>query len=163
MLSRLEATVGVGVGNDLSTLLNWGDDRLDSLSGKLLVSSEAEVLVIKVLVDYTNHAILAVVSHLLSTVVPDGLGVLNHNLEDIRSLALLGREVEAGEETAAVGERLAGLTEAGLCDGVVLGEEVPLDNVADFSDDVVGIESKTTEAGVDGVGYSGKSDGLVGC
>jgi hypothetical protein len=126
------------------------------------MSSEAEVLVIKVLVDNTNHTILAMVSHLLSTVVPDRLGIFDYNLEDIRSLALLGREVETSEEATAVGERLAGLTEAGLGDGMVLGEEVPLDNVADFSDDVVGVEAKTTEASVDGVGYTSESDGLVG-
>ena len=71
-------------------------------------------------------------------------------------------KVEAGEETSAISERLAGLAEAGLGDGVVGGEEVPLDYVADFSDDVVGVEAKTTETGVDRVSYPCEGDGLVG-
>jgi len=126
------------------------------------VAAEAEVLVVKVLVDDTNHAVLAVVAVLLRAVVPDGSLVLNNDLEDIGSLALLSGEVEAGEETVTLGERLAGLAEAGLGDGVVVGEEVPLDNVTDLGDDVVGVEAETAKAGIDGVGDTGEGDDLVG-
>lgn len=102
------------------------------------------------------------VTLLLRAVVPDRLGVFNHDLEDIGSLALLGGKVEAGEETGAVGEGLAGLGKAGLGDGVVRREEVPLNYITDLSDDVVRVEAKTTEACVDGVGDTGESDSLVG-
>jgi len=94
------------------------------------------------------------VALLLRAIVPDWLGILNHDLEDIRSLAFLSSKVEAGEEPSAISERLARLAKAGLSNGVVGGEEVPFDDVTDFSDDVVGVETETTEAGVDEVGYS---------
>ena len=126
------------------------------------MSSEAEVLVVKVLVDNTSHAHLAVVSLLLRAVVPDWLCVFDDNLEDIGSLAFHGGEVEASEETSAISERLARLAKAGLGNGVVGRKEVPFDDVTDLSDDVVGVEAEATEAGVDGVGYSGEGDGLVG-
>jgi hypothetical protein len=89
-----------------------------------------------------------VVALLLRAVVPDRLGVLHNNLEDVRSLAFARGKVEAGEESSTVGERLAGLAEAGLGDGVVGGEEVPLDYIADLSDDIVGVEAKATETSV---------------
>jgi hypothetical protein len=125
------------------------------------VSAQTEVLVVKVLVDDTHHTHLAVATLLLSAVVPDRLGVLHNNLENVGSLALSCGKVEAGKETCTVGERLTGLAEAGLGDGVVGGEEVPLDYVADLSDDIVGIEAKTTETGVDRMSYACESDGLV--
>ncbi|KAI6758789.1 hypothetical protein HG530_011029 [Fusarium avenaceum] len=158
----LEATVGVRVRANLSALLNRRDNRHTSQGSELLVAAQAKVLVVKVLVDNTNHAGLAVVALLLRAVVPDGLLVLDGKLEDIGSLALLGSKVETGEETSAVGEGLAGLAEAGLSDGVVHGEEVPLDDVTNLGDHVVGIEAESTQAGVDGVGHAGESDGLVG-
>lgn len=135
------------------------------------MSSQREILVIKVLVNHTIHAILAMVAILLRAVVPDGLLILDHNLEDIGCLALSDHEVEAAEEACAVRQGLAGLAEGGLRDGVVAREEVPFDDVADLCDHVVGVEAETAEAGDDGVGYAcevdgsrgGRADGVCGC
>lgn len=113
------------------------------------MSSEGEVLVVEVLVDDTRHALRAMVA--LRTIVPDGLLVLDLDLEDVLGLAIVRDELEAGEEGAAVGEGHAGAAEAGLGDGVVLGEEVPLDDVADLGDDVVRVEAQAAQAGDDGV------------
>lgn len=124
--------------------------------------SEAEVLVVKVLVDNTSHTHLAMVTLLLRAVVPDWLGVFDDNLEDVGSLAFHGGEVKASEETGAVSERLTRFAKAGLGNGVVGGEEVPFDDVTDLSHDVVGVEAETTETCVDGVGYPSEGDGLVG-
>lgn len=117
--------------------------------------AQAKVLVIKVLVDHTSHALLAVIACLLCTVIPDRLLILHDDLEDIAGLAALSAKVETGEEGVAVIEGLAGLPEAGLGDGVVLGEEVPFDNVTDLSDNVVGVEAETAEASDDGVSDAG--------
>ena len=121
--SFLDTSEGVGVGLDLAAGDLSGSDRLGSLGSQLLVLGEAEILVVKVLVDDASHAALAVVASGLRAVVPDGLLVLDSDLEDIGSLALLGGKVEARGE--AIGERLAGLAEAGLDHGVVAREEVP--------------------------------------
>jgi len=72
-------------------------------------------------VDGVHHARLAVVADSLGTVYPDGLGVVDGDGEGgARGDVGRGGGHEAGEETAA-GEGLAGLVEAGLGDGVVLG------------------------------------------
>lgn len=166
-IPSLEATERVRVGNNLAALLNSRNHRDTSIGSKLLVSAQAKVLIIKVLIDHTGHALLAMRASLLSTVVPDGLLILHHNLEHILILPTLSLKVEASEEGVPVIERLAGLAEAGLRNGVVLGEEVPLDNIADFSDDVVRVEAETAEAGNDGVGDAGEVGGsgdfLGGC
>lgn len=75
------------------------------------MSSKAEQLVVEVLVDDSDHALLAVVASRLGTVVPDGLLVLNDDLEDLRSLVLLGWEAEPREETGVASQGLAGLGE----------------------------------------------------
>jgi len=126
------------------------------------VLGQAEVGVVKVLVDHTNHAVLAVVADGLRAVVPGRLIRSDHNLEHIRVLALLGREIEAGEETGAVGERLARVGKVGLRNGVVEGQELPLDNVTNLSDDVVRLELETAEAGRDRVSDAGEGYGAVG-
>lgn len=120
------------------------------------MSTERKVLVVEVLVDDTRHALRAMVP--LGTVVPDGLLILDLDLEDVGGLARLRDEVEAGEEGAAVGEGHAGVPEAGLGDGVVLGEEVPLDDVAHLGHDVVRVEAQAAQAGDDGV-----RDAVGGC
>lgn len=123
---------------------------------------ETEVGVIKVLVDDTNHTLLAVVPCSLGAVVPDSVLGLDNNLEDKLVLALLGRKPEAGEEAGAVGERFAGVGKVGLGDRVVGGEELPLDNVTNLSDDVVGLEVEAVEAGDDGVGDASEVNGAGG-
>jgi hypothetical protein len=160
---RLEAAVGVGVGNDRAALDNRGNDRSASGSSKLTELGQAVSLVVKVLVDDTDHAALAVVALGLGAVVPDGLAVVeDHGLEDIVGLALGGHKVEAGEEAKAVGRRRAGSVEVGLGDGVVGGEEVPLHDIANIGDDVVGVEAEAAEAGNDRVSDSGELNSVVG-
>ena len=44
---------------------------------------------------------------------------------------------------------------------MVLGEEVPLDNVANLSDNIVRVEPETTEASNDGVCCASECYGLV--
>ena len=121
--SFLDSREGVGVGLDLAARDLSRSDRLRSLGSKLPVLGEAEILVVNVLVDDTSHAVLAVVASGLRAVVPDGLLVLDSDLEDIGSLAFFSGKVEARRET--VGERLTGLAKAGLDNGVVAREEVP--------------------------------------
>lgn len=156
---QLEAAKGVRVGDDLTTLDPRRDDRSTGLSSKLSELGKAEILVVEVLVDHTHHAVLAVVADLLCAVVPNGVRGLNHNLEDILSLSLFGGKVEAGEEASAISDRLARGVEAGLGDGVVLGEEVPFNHVSNLGDNVVGIEAEATETGNNRVGNSGQRDG----
>lgn len=113
---------------------------------------ESEVGAVEVLVDDANHAVLAVLAGVLSAVVPDGLLVLDDDLEDVGGLSLGGKEVEAGEEGGAVGQGVARVAKVGLGNGVVAGQVVPLDDVTHLGDDVVRIEAKAAEAGDDGVG-----------
>lgn len=96
------------------------------------------------MVDNSDHAHLAVVALCLGAVVPDGAAVNNGELVDVGVLALGGDKVEAGEEAGAVGERLAGVSKVRLSNGVVGSGKVPLDGVADFSYNVLGIEVKAT-------------------
>lgn len=156
---KCEPSLGVGVGQDDTALLDIRHDGDSSQSGQLAVLGEAEVLVVEVLVDDTDHAALAVVAHGLGAVVPDGLRVvLDDDLEHIGRPALLGTEVEAGEEAGAVGQGLAGVGKVGLDDGVVEGQELELDNVTNLGDDVVRLEAETAETGGDGVGDTGQGD-----
>jgi hypothetical protein len=113
---HLETAEWVGVGDDIATLDDWGNDWSASVAGKLTVLGECE-LAVEVLVDDTSHAILAVEASRLGAVVPDGLLVLDNDLEDIGSLALLGW-LEAGEEGVGI-LGLAWLAETRLSDGVV--------------------------------------------
>ena len=82
----------------------------------------------------------------LGAVVPDGLLVLDHEGEDVLGLLARGSgEVEATEEAMRLW--LAGLVEGGLGDGVVLGQEVELDHITDFSDYVLRLEVETLVCG----------------
>lgn len=117
---------------------------------------------VKVLVDDTSHAILAVVAGGLGTVVPDGSLVLDDDLEDVGGLGTLGGLEAAEEGLGEGGIRDAGLAEGRLGDRVVLGEEVPLDNVPNLRDEVFGIEEEGASAtGDDGVGDTSESGCLV--
>lgn len=158
--SSSEAAVGVGVGDDVAPLLHGRDDGDLGLGCELPVLAQADGGVVKVLVDDANHAVLAVRADLLWAVVPDRLGVLDDNLENLGCLALLSGKVKSGEERAAVGQRLAWLAKAGLRDGVVLGEVVPLDHIADLGDNVVWIEAKATEASDNRVRDASERDSL---
>lgn len=93
----------------------------------------------------------------LGAVVPDGFVVNNGDLVDVGVLALGSDKVEAGKEAGAVGERLAGMSKVRLSDGVVGSGKVPLDGVANFSYNVLGIEVKTTASNNHGVGDAGPS------
>lgn len=97
---------------------------------------------VEVLVDDTSHAVLAVVACGLGTVVPDGGLVLDDDLEDVGSLWALGGLEAAEEGLGEGGVRDAGLAEGRLGDRVVFGEEVPLDDVSDLSDDVFWVEEE---------------------
>lgn len=123
---------------------------------------EGGIIVVKVTVDDTNHAVLAVGADSLWAVIPDRALILDDKLEYIVRLALSNGEMESREEGRAISERLAWVGKVGLGDGVVAREEVPLDDVANLSDDVVGVEAEATEAGNDGVGDSSERDGSSG-
>lgn len=75
----------------------------------------------------------------LGAVEPERSLVDDGEDEDVWRLAGLSDEVEAGEDGVVV-DRDAGVLERGLRKGVVLGEEVDFDDVADFSDDVLRLE-----------------------
>lgn len=109
-LASTEAVKGVGRG--LAS---------DGVLCEFLVLGEGLVVVVEVLVDDGGHAGLAVVAGGLGAVVPDGVLVFDLEGEDVLVLAGAGGSgvVEAGKDAA--GERLAGLLEGGLGDGVVLG------------------------------------------
>ena len=133
------------VGDDVTTLgredigrrlLGGSADRLSLVRSKGLVAVE-------VLVDDTGHAFLAMVADRLGAVVPEGLLVLDGKGEDVGGLSDVGLEVEAGEDTRAARKGLAGLVEGGLHHGVVLGQEVELDQVSDLGDNVLRFEVET--------------------
>lgn len=81
------------------------------------------------------------IANSLGAVVPERLFAGDLKGEDVGSLAVVGLEVEAGEDT--VFERLAWLVERGLSDGVVLGKEVELNVVTNLGDNVLGLEVQT--------------------
>ena len=83
----------------------------------------------------------------MSAVVPDGLGVLDDDLEHVWSQTV-GSGHEAGEE-GGVAFGHAGLGEASLGDRVVLRQEEELDNVAEVGHDVVGVKVEAVQAGRD--------------
>lgn len=122
---------------------------------RLLVLSEGLLRVIERLVDNTAHALLAMIAVDLTAIIPEWFFRLNLEREHIRCLAGGCWEVETGEDTAA--ERLARSVEGRLSDGVVLGEEVELDVVSDFCDDVLGLEVKTIILGC-GAGVNAMDD-----
>lgn len=173
-MHELEAGERVRVGNNDTAALDRGNNRLVNLGSQLAVGPKTELLVVEVLVDDAGHAVLAVVTVLLRAVVPDGrLCLLDDNLEDIVGLALLDGKVEARVDRRPIGKGLAGLAERGLRDCVVARQEVPLYNVALFSNDVVRLEAQASEAGDnsvrytselnDGRGVGGVSRGRDGC
>lgn len=79
--------------------------------------------------------------------LPHSFLVLDHEGKDVLCLARGSREVEAGEDALAVGQRLAWLVKAGLYDGVVLGKEVEFDQIAGLGDDVLGLEVQAVVGG----------------
>jgi hypothetical protein len=95
-------------------------------------------LSIKVLINHARHAHLAMIPRGLRAVVPKRVLVLHLERKNICRLASRSGEVEAGEDASATCERLTGLVERGLHDGVVLGEVVKFNQVADFGYDVCG-------------------------
>lgn len=148
---------------DNSTTLNNSRDNADTRQSRRLLVSREGVCRVKVLVDDTGHAVLAVIPTGLGTVVPDGVLVLDDDLEDVGSLAAsYGLEAaEEGLEPGGVGG--AGLGEGGLGDGVVPGEEVPLYDVARLGDDVAWVEDEgASSAGDHGVGHSCQGHGVGG-
>ena len=159
--SRLDTSVGLGVG-DARAALDIGLRNTRNISLDSVVAESREVVGgVRVLVDGANHALRAVFA--LAAVEPDGLLILNNDLENLLTLALVDGE-EAGEEGVSVAGD-AGLVEGGLDDGVVEGQVVVLDDVADLSEDVVGIEVETRAADGDGVGHAGElraGDDVVG-
>lgn len=68
----------------------------------LLILGE-RLIPIKVLINNTAHATLAMVSIDLTAVVPKGLFILHLERKHVVGLALLCGEVEAAEDTGAVG------------------------------------------------------------
>lgn len=117
------------------------------------------------MIDNPTHPLLTMVS--LRAVVPKRLLILHQEGKHLVCLATSRSKVEAGEDAAAAGERLAGCAEGRLHDAVVLGEEVEFNEVADGGDDVLGLE---VEAGVFGGGArcytvddAGCGDGVWGC
>lgn len=103
------------------------------------------------------------VARSLSTVVPDGGLVLDDDLEDVGGLWAFGW-LEAAEE--GLGKRCvgdAGLAKGRLSDRVVLGEEMPLNYVSYFSDDIFRVEEEgSSTAGDDRVGDTCEGGCLVG-
>jgi hypothetical protein len=95
-------------------------------------------LPIKVLINHPRHAHLAVIPRGLRAIVPKRVLVLHLERKNICRLASRSGEIETGEDAGAAGERLTGLVERGLHDGVVLGEVVEFDQVADFGYDICG-------------------------
>lgn len=161
-LYALKPTVRIGVGNNLANVFHGRDDARARQGRRLLVLLQAEIGIIKVLVDDASHALLAVVALLLGAVIPNRLLVLDLELEDIVRLALARGELEAGEEAGPVGQGLARLGKGGLHEGMVLREEVPFYNVPNLGDDIVRVESEPAQAGDDGVCYSREGGGLGG-
>jgi hypothetical protein len=157
--SRLEPRERVRVGDAVSALDVWLHARDVCLGRQLPVLGQREGG-IKLLVDDTDHAALAVGADGLRAVVPDRVLVLHNDLEDL--LALTGGD---GEKARKEGLGVAGLArgaEGGFDDRVVLGCEVPLDDVADFRNHVVRFEFQATTAGDHGVGYACQGDGFGG-
>jgi hypothetical protein len=79
---------------------------------------------------------LTVVAKSLAAVEPDWLCIVDNDREACSGRRVFGWD-EIREEAAS--ERMAGVAERGLSNGVVLGEEIELDRSTDCSDDVVGI------------------------
>lgn len=100
----------------------------------------------------------------LRAVEPDGLGVLDDDLEHVGALGVVGGKVEPGEEARVVvglgvHERLAGVVEGRLGHRVVLGRKVPLDHVAHLGHDVVGLKAQGAAARGHGVRNARPRDG----
>jgi len=101
------------------------------------------------------------IANRLRAVVPKRILGRDLEGEDVLCFARHGREVEAREDGFVACQRLARLVEGGLHDGVVLGEEVEFYEVADFGDDVFGLDCERELVAVlcvsgwrDGVAYS---------
>lgn len=164
MGKRLESSERVGVGDDAAVRsLNSRAARGVGKLGEVVVGGES-VGRVKVLVDDAGHALLAVVPLGLGAVEPDGLLVLDGDLEDVLTLTLGDVEVEAGEEpdlgVSGVGQGLAGLAEGRLGDGVVQGGKVPFDHITNLGNDVVGFECQRTASCSDCVGDACQRDGV---
>ena len=158
--SRLETAEGVGVGNASTALDGWLHTRGGLAGGgELTVAGEGE-LGVEALVDDTGHARLAMSARVLGAVEPDGILVLDNDLEHLSRLAL-GDGEEAREEGGGV-LGLAGVAKGRLDDRMVAGGEVELDHLTDLGHDVVRVEPETTAAGDDRVRDSGLSPRLVG-
>ena len=95
----LETSLGVGVGEDVAVVQasadRWDDCNV-SIGCQRLMSIQ-RVGAVEILVDDSNHTAFAMGTNCLGAVVPDGRLVLDHDLEDIRSLAL-GGGLKATEE-----------------------------------------------------------------
>ena len=74
-------------------------DRVDRL---LLVFGKRVIQGIEVLVDYSAHALLAVVSDGLRAEVPKGLLILDHEGEGLVCRPLLCGEVKAGVDSSSI-------------------------------------------------------------
>jgi hypothetical protein len=155
---HLHSSEGLRVWNDPSTGLMSRRHRSTGKLSSLLVLCEGGGSV-EVLVDDARHAVLAMVPDRLRAVEPERVLVLDRELEHLVRLALVDLEVEAGEESLVV-DGHAGLVEGGLRHRVVLGQVVPLDNVAHLGNDVVGLEFESAATGDHGVGYACQRDSL---
>lgn len=134
-------------------------DNADLSEGRLGLVGREGAGRVEVLVDHTSHSLLAMAAGGLGTVVPNGVVIFDQNLENIRSfgLALSGGLEAAEERDRDVGVRDAGRCKGGLGNAVVLGQELPLDDIADVCDDILGIEDElTSTTGNDSVCYSGE-------
>lgn len=94
-----KSPIGIRIDNNFSHVGNRRNHRPSRQSSPFPVPRQAHARVIKVLVDNADHAVLAMIPRLLRAVIPDGGHVPDHNLEHVASLALLGGELEAREET----------------------------------------------------------------
>ena len=74
------AAIGVWIRNGHTR--NGRDTRSARIGSTCLVVAQSAVAIV-ILINHASHAFLAVVSILLGTVIPDGILVLDDNLEDI--------------------------------------------------------------------------------
>lgn len=158
----VKAAQGVRVGLDNTTLDGRGNDGDLRLGGGQLVGGQ-RVGGVEVLVDDAGHGVLAVGTGGLGAVVPDGVAVLHNDLEDVGRLARRDghKATEEGGIDSGIGD--AGGAEAGLGHRVVLGQEVPLDDIAGVGDHVVRVEDELTgQAGDHRVRHTGQGHGAAG-
>ena len=149
MIIHLESTIRVRIGDDLSTITNnRRRDGSTSLLSVLLVLGQS-VGAVEVLVDHTSHAILTMIVVCLRAVKPDGLGVLDLDLEDIWSLAYISG-LEARKEGVVVDGHTR-LVKRGLSDTVCFRKEMIFDDFSNICDDVVGGEDQSAETHADGM------------